>query len=63
VNEGKMGGTCSTQGTDMRSYKILVGNHEGRDHSEDVDVDGRIKLERILGKYGWKIWNDTSGSG
>jgi hypothetical protein len=26
-------------------YKILVGNPGGRDHSEDIDVDGKIILE------------------
>jgi hypothetical protein len=27
-----------------------------RDHSEDIDVDGRIILEWILVKYGGKVW-------
>jgi hypothetical protein len=29
---------------------------KGRDHSEDLGVDGRIILEWILGKYGGKVW-------
>jgi hypothetical protein len=32
-------------------------NLEGKDHSEDLGVDGRIILERILGKEGGKVWN------
>jgi hypothetical protein len=31
--------------------RILVGKHEGRDHSEDLKVDGRIILKCILDKY------------
>jgi len=34
--------TCSSM-DDMRNvYKVLVRKLEGRDHSEDLDVDGRI---------------------
>jgi hypothetical protein len=25
-------------------------------HSEDIDVDVKIILERILRKWGWKLW-------
>jgi hypothetical protein len=32
------------------AYKILVENPEGRRYLEDLDVDGRIILECILGK-------------
>jgi hypothetical protein len=31
------------------TYNILVGRHEGKNHSEDLSVDGRITLE-------WKFW-------
>jgi hypothetical protein len=31
-------------------------NLKGRDHSEDLSVDGKIILERILGRYGGKVW-------
>jgi hypothetical protein len=30
------------------TYKILVGKPKGRDHSEDLGIDGRIILEWIL---------------
>jgi len=29
---------------------LLSGNLKGRDHSKDIDVDGTIILEWILGK-------------
>jgi hypothetical protein len=36
---------------EMRNaHSILVGNLKGRDHLKDLDVDGRIILEWILGK-------------
>jgi hypothetical protein len=35
----------------MRSaYKMLDGKPEGKNHLEDLGVDGRIILECILGK-------------
>jgi hypothetical protein len=37
------------------AYNVLVGKHEGKNHLEDLDVDGRIMLEWILGKYGVKV--------
>jgi hypothetical protein len=38
-----MGGAC-------RAYKILVGKPERKNHSEDLNVDGRIILKWITGK-------------
>jgi hypothetical protein len=32
------------------AYKILVGKPEGKNHSEDLSVDGKITLEYVLGK-------------
>jgi hypothetical protein len=32
------------------AYKILIGKPEGRDHLEDLDLDGKIISEWILGK-------------
>jgi len=37
-------------------YRILDGRHEGKNHSEDLDVEGRIILEWILGKWDGKVW-------
>jgi hypothetical protein len=32
------------------AYSILVGNPEGKNHTEDLGVDRRIILEWVLGK-------------
>jgi hypothetical protein len=29
---------------------------EGRDHSEDLGINGRIILKLILGKQVWRVW-------
>jgi hypothetical protein len=31
-------------------------NLKGRDHAENLDVDGRMILECIVGKCGGKVW-------
>jgi hypothetical protein len=39
--------------------QILIGKHEGRDHTEDIGVDGRIILD---GTFGF-IWLRVGTSG
>jgi hypothetical protein len=34
---------------------ILFDNLKGRDHSEDLGVDGKVILQCILGEYGMKL--------
>jgi hypothetical protein len=36
--------------------KFWSQNIYGRDHLEDLDIDGKIILEWILGKWGGKLW-------
>jgi hypothetical protein len=38
------------------AYYILVGNLMGRDHLEDLGVDGNIILQWILGKWCGRVW-------
>jgi hypothetical protein len=50
------------------AYKILVGKTEGKSHSKNLGVDGRIILAWILRKLGGKvvtgfIWLRTDSSG
>jgi len=37
-----MSGTCSTHVRNKECIKILVGNLDGRDHWEDLGVDGKV---------------------
>jgi len=50
-----MGETCSTHGREKHTI-FLLENLKGRDHLEDAGADGKIILERILGKEGGKVW-------
>jgi hypothetical protein len=45
-----MGWAYSKKGRDEIREKSLSENLKGRDHLEDLGVDGRIKLECMLGK-------------
>jgi len=48
----------------MKKYTIFWSeNLTGRDYSEDLGVDGRIILERILKKYDVGCGMNSSGSG
>jgi hypothetical protein len=38
-------------------YRASVGNSEGNSLKEDLGIDGRIMLRRILQKYDWLLWN------
>jgi hypothetical protein len=38
------------------AYKLSLENKEGRDHSEDEGVGGKIILEWILEKQCHKVW-------
>jgi len=50
-----MNGHVSCVGKMRNACNILVGKAKGRGHSEDIDVEGKIILERILGKCGGKF--------
>jgi hypothetical protein len=42
---------------EMRNaYKILFRKPEGKNHSEDLGVDGMVILKWMLGKQGWRVW-------
>jgi hypothetical protein len=42
------------------AYKVFVGKTEGKNHSEDVGIDGRIILEWIFEKKGGKAWTECN---
>jgi hypothetical protein len=36
--------------------EFLLENLKGRNHAEDISIDGKIIFEWILGKWGGKLW-------
>jgi hypothetical protein len=45
-----MGGHVACMGEMRNAYIIFVGNLNGRNYVEDLDVNGNIIFELILGK-------------
>jgi hypothetical protein len=45
------------------AHKILVGNLNGRNHAEDLGLDGKIILQWIFEKYVGKVWIGCSWLG
>jgi hypothetical protein len=39
------------------AYNTLVGKPEGKNHLEDLGIDGKIILEWVLMIYGGVVWN------
>jgi hypothetical protein len=53
-----MGGICSTYGRKERCICVsTLGDMKEREHSEDLDVYGRIKLKYIFKKWDGKKWS------
>jgi hypothetical protein len=44
----EIGYACSTHGKDEKYRIFWLGNLKGRDHPEDLGVDGKIILDWIL---------------
>jgi hypothetical protein len=58
-------GHVASRGERRITYRILVCRPEGREHLEDLGIDGRIILKRILNKWyvAWTgliwLWAET----
>ena len=50
IKKCEMDGICSKYGRQERCIQGLMGRHEGIDHLENLDVDGRILLKWIFMK-------------
>ena len=53
MKKNGIGKTSSAYGERAGVYRDLVGKHEGRNHLENRDVDGRIILENIFKRWDW----------
>jgi hypothetical protein len=51
-----MGGTSSMHGQMRNEYKILIEKPEAKRRLRGLNVEGRIQLKRIFGKYGVRLW-------
>jgi hypothetical protein len=49
MKEAEVDGECSAHARDEKCLQMLVEIRKGRDHSEDLDIDGRIILKWNLG--------------
>ena len=47
-----MGRACSTMWQGKGVYRVLVGKSEGKNHLQDLGLDGRIILNWIFRKWG-----------
>jgi hypothetical protein len=50
IKEGGWAGHVARMGERRIAHRIIVGNLEGRDHSEGLGVDGRIDTIGMEGK-------------
>jgi hypothetical protein len=50
IRKNERAGHVASMGEMKNTYHILVGKPEGKNHLEDLGVDGKIILEWILGK-------------
>jgi hypothetical protein len=53
IKEDEMNGTYSTHGRDKYLQNFYWKNLEGRDHSKDLGVDGKIRM--ALGEIGVEV--------
>jgi hypothetical protein len=56
MKEDAMGELCSMYGDEIRIQNFGRKYLKGKDLLEDLDVDGKIILEWILGKRSGKVW-------
>jgi hypothetical protein len=53
-------GHVARMGEGRNVYSVLVGKHEGKDHSEDRGIDGRMGSKWTLGRLVGGVWSGFS---
>jgi hypothetical protein len=53
-----MAGHVARTGDRRGAYRVWMGIPEGRNNFEDLGIDGRIILKRILGKWDVEAWTE-----
>jgi hypothetical protein len=56
-------GDVAGVGEERKAHKVLVGESEGKNNTEDQGVDGRMGSEWILGRLAGCCGLDSTGSG
>jgi hypothetical protein len=53
-------GNVARMGEERKVYKVLVGKPEGKNHSDDRDVEGRMGSEWTLWGLAKAVWSELS---
>jgi hypothetical protein len=48
MKDDEMGRACGMYGKKINTYRVLVGKLVNRDHLQDLGIDGKVILKRVL---------------
>ena len=59
IEKNEMSRACSAYGERRGVYRVLVGKPEGKNHSKDPGIDGRIIFRWIFRKWDVGAWTGS----